>query len=292
MLPTDQYKSLPTPNPTAPVPSSPTPSFPTAFPNASPTATPVSTLASPTPTATATPRRRDMQPDGDYVDRGAALSRLPKLPFEAFLVVLMGAILLLVVFLNGRSSLSDARQDRDAAIADVDALTERATSAEQRLDELAADNVTLADQVTALKEAARTTAEASNADDDSTLQDQLTERDDTITELESTNADLIEANESLTARVDEIESSDVEAAGPTSGPAFELFLGELLASENGVRIEPLQSVCLSRFVIDDIGLDAIGAGLSTEKSTVTNDLLIQSMVRGAESCAIDPALIF
>jgi cell division protein FtsB len=301
MLPTDHYNYPPTPNPSSPTPPSrtlpsPRASTPAASsshalsPNASYDSASADRLTSSTPEASA--RRRDLRVDDDYVDRGAALSRLPKLPFEAFLVVLMGAILLLVVFLNGRSSLNDARQDRDSAIAEVDALTERTTAAEQGLDAAEKKNVELAAQISELENAALTPVDAPNGDDVSTLQDELIARDETIAELETANADLATANETLGARIDELGSADIIAADPNSGPAFELFLGELLASENGVRINQLQSVCLSRFVIDDIGLDAIGSGLSTAQNTATNDLLIQSMVGAATACSIDPSLIF
>jgi hypothetical protein len=253
----------------------------TSLSDAGPLGAPSAASAPSLPLPDAPAQRRNGQADRDYVDRGAALSRLPKLPFEAFLVVLMGTILLFVVFLNGRSALNQARQDRDAATAEAAGLEQRSSTAEQRLGAATAESDALARELSDLKQSGQLS---------------LTERDDAITELESSNSELMTANETLEARIVELEQADPlatdEATEPTSGPAFDLFLGELLASRGGVRIAPDQSGCLGQFVIDDIGLEAIGSGLNTAKNTATNDVLTASMSRAAVSCGIDPVLIF
>jgi hypothetical protein len=213
-----------------------------------------------------------------YGDKGSALSRLPKLPFELLLAMIIGMILLAVVLVVTRGSLSDAKSERDAERAKSAQLDQQLRDANANLEAATAANAEL---------------EAAGAE----TQQEIDERAAALEALQTQITELQAANDELQAKVDaaptaEPSASPAPVAAPVWGDPFAQALGEYLASADGVRINSSQSTCLGRTVVDDIGLDAVGIGVSTSRTKVTNDVLIDAMASAATACNIDPNLVF
>ena len=277
-----------------------------------PPRTPAASSAPSAPAGRVTPRasvpasKPTAAPSGDdYVDRGAALTRLPKLPFEFVLVVVIGAILLGVFTVLGRISLGDAQDRADAAEAQL-ALVRTEAVATQDVDPSADEIAALETDVSNLREQlAAATADAGDstpAVSDSAAAAEIDTLQSSVDDLTTQLTTAEDANDDLTADLDTAEtaladlqgSSDADAPAVTAqdSDAFSQYVGELVSSADGLRINPEQSRCLGRAVIDDIGVEAFSAGMSSSRSSTTNDVVIDSVVAGVAECGIDATRVF
>jgi Tfp pilus assembly protein PilX len=224
----------------------------------------------------------------DYEDKGTALSRLPKLPFELLMLLVIVMLFMGAGMLMMRSSISDARAERDAVAAERAAAQAEADALGVELD--AADQ-TVAQAVDTA------TADASVAELEAELDAALDANDDLVTANEAQQAEIDE----LTERVEAAEQAPVATPAPAApatpvapvvGDAFAQYVGELVGSADGLRMTPAETQCLGRELIAEIGLDKIGAGMSSARTAASNDVVIAGMFVAAEACGIDPSRIF
>lgn len=112
-------------------------------------------------------------------------------------------------------------------------------------------------------------------------------------ELETATATTAELETSLAAaeaRLAELESNEGVALDT---PEFDRWIGELLSSRSGgSRLGADAASCFGAAVIDQIGLDALGAGQNNAASGQSRQVVIDAMVSAADTCGIDQALIF
>ncbi len=214
-------------------------------------------------------------------------------------VALLAAVIMGLLWSSARSDRDDAIAERDAAqAATVDgadqseqALTDldAATATNERLAaETEAAEAATAEAIASAEAATAATAELEvrNAEltaEIATLQSSLADAETAAAEAE-TAAAAAEA----TPAAPEANSFDIAAAAD-----FARFIGERLASIEGATVLGQgQHTCLGAAVVNDIGLDAIGAGLENGASSSANSIVVDAIERGAISCGIDPSAIF
>ncbi len=235
----------------------------------------------------------------DYVDHGSALSRLPRLPFELLMVLLIVMIFMGVGLVLMRSSMTDATEARDAASAERDAV---AAQLEIANVELAAANTLAAELQSQLDGATDSTDVTSTVD-----ADRVTDLEAELAASEATVAQLTDDATKLQAEVDALDAQLAAAAtapaatvdvaapvstSPTFGDPTARYIGEMLADADGLRITAAEATCLGRGVIGQIGLDQVATGMSSARTAATNDVVIQAIIGAAATCGIDPGRIF
>ncbi len=189
-----------------------------------------------------------------------------------------------VVAWQMRSARDAATTERDAAQAAASLERERASTADDAFNEAAAE------------------LDAARADNDA-LTEQLATLDEAqaaVAAAEADNAELVAQNEELSASVKELSAQlEVASAGvPASAdiddmPDLARYIGESLSSRSGTsRLSQSQSTCFGTAIVSDIGLDALGRGLSLGATTDDNNLVVGAMQSAASACNIDQALIF
>ncbi|MEL6893781.1 MAG: hypothetical protein AAFP84_19470 [Actinomycetota bacterium] len=270
----------------------------------------------------ALPHRRG----ADRVDPGSALSRLPRVPFEAVLGLGVVIILLVAVAFLAVSSASDAAGERDDANAALSAARDGVTDRDARIETLEAELAAATESATiesAPTESATTESavvEAATAPSGGRLADagSSTSQVDETTTDETTTADapssaaaaLAEVTAELEAereRTDllrnelEVARNEAAAAADAAGepaPAsllvgddFARLLGELAASADGLELSVDESRCVGRYLLDEVGLDGLGAGLHSGRTTSSSTAVVDALLRGALACDVDPALV-
>ncbi len=236
---------------------------------------------------TPSPRRTHSRPPVENPafegDKGSALNRLPRLPFELALLFAIALMLLATFAVVTKVSLTNALETN--------------TSNEEQIAELTARQSATVAELDALRASADEPVEPTEpvVIDNSAELDELRS---TLEDLETENAGLAADNDALRTELAAVPAPNVDEPAPTptptpeSTPSFDRLLGEEMSAPGGSRLNALENECLGHFVIEDIGLEAIGAGLHTARTSSANDAVIASMLRGAEACAIDPSRIF
>lgn len=181
-----------------------------------------------------------------------------------------------------RTDLTDTRAELDATTAELDATMAALAAAEAGATtdgEETADVAALRAEVADLEAAA-----ARLADDNERLQSELDEALDGDSDDGASPVDEDSA-------VDETTPSG--AFDPSTAPNLSRWVGELLTSRNGSsRLSETQAICFGSAVIDDIGLDALGAGQNNAASGAERQVVIDAMVDAGVTCGIDQSLIF
>lgn len=273
---------------------------------APPAAPPAAVLSPPPPTAPATePAQSQAAPvvvpvvepsqqgsEGNAPDRRLGLGRLPRVPFELFLAVLIGATILGVVTLLNQVNRNDAEAARREAEQTLATAETSATEMATANAALAATNADLVEangnlqvKVDAIEEdldterAAREGAEAEVVElraipevDTTPLEDEVATLGDQVATLEQQNTD-------LTAAVETAE--DAVADFETEFAFFPQYLGDALAAGDTIPVTDAESQCLGAAVIDDLGLAAVGDGLSaaaTADAAVALDASFRSAI--------------
>ena len=222
-------------------------------------------------------------------DREPALNRLPKLPFEVFMLLGVGLLLLGAYAFVTRSSAQDARSaeselsatletERAAAAASTEALDLANSELTTQIEQLEQDNAALAAAVEAAGDEPETVIQEVEVGGEAldALAAQIEALEDDKAELE---------DRVLTA---ELAVSDLNIELGLDDPDFTQWIGESLTAE-GAQINALDARCLGRTVSEDIGLAAIGGGLSAAEGTGANDAVVASTRAAADSCGIDAA---
>jgi multidrug efflux pump subunit AcrA (membrane-fusion protein) len=178
---------------------------------------------------------------------------------------------------NLEAELATARADLDAAQASTDALTAERESAVSELEagaddlaqlrtqagDLSVENVQLADEIATLRQ-----------------------------ELDSAQTEVGEMSIDPTTTPAPI-SPDVASFDITANPDFARYIGETLSSRRGSsRLGQMQSECFGTALVNDIGLDGLGKGLTLAASAAENNVVVGAMQRAAGTCNIDLSLIF
>jgi cell division protein FtsB len=234
-----------------------------------------------------TPRRATARPvvlnPAFEGDKGSALNRLPKLPFELALLFLIATLLLATFAVVTKISLANAEKTNTASEAQIADLTAQQSATDAELEALRNGAEAVTPPVTP--------APSEPVADNSAELDELRT---TVDELETENAALAADNDGLRNELAAVPAPTVVAPAPDvePSPSFDRLLGEEMSAPGGSRLNALENECLGHFVIDDIGLEAIGAGLHTSRTSSANDAVVASMLRGADACSIDPSRIF
>jgi hypothetical protein len=215
-------------------------------------------------------------------------------------LALLAAVIMGLLWTSARSDRDDAIAERDAAQAATVAGSDQSEQALTDLDAATATNERLAAETEAAEAAtteAIASAEAANA---------------ATAELEVRNAELTAELATLQSSLTDAETAAAEAAAAEAAAAeaapeaseansfdiavavdFARFIGEQLASiEGDTVLGQGQHTCLGTAVVNDIGLDAIGAGLENGASSSASSVVVDAIERGAISCGIDPSAIF
>jgi|GEM_PF-1104875 len=184
-----------------------------------------------------------------------------------------------------REAIADRTAEADARVAadaEVTRLRDESTAARAGLDQAQNDASVSATEVIALA------AQVGALEAD-------------VTRLEAENADLLDDLAAAEASAAEASSSADDGApsaadatfDSTTLPEFTRYIGETLSSRNGSsRLAQAQSECFGAAIIDQIGLDALGAGLNLAATSQQNDVVVDAMQSAASTCGIDPGLIF
>lgn len=218
-------------------------------------------------------------------------------------IALLVAAVMGVLWFSARGDLDDAAAERDAAQAATAAEADRAVGAladlattRADLDAAATANEGLVADVEAAEAAtteAATTAEAADAAT-AALETRNSELAAEIAALQSSLADAETAAADATAAAAEVpDAPEPEAFDIAAAVDFARYIGERLASIEGPSVLGQgQHTCLGTAVVNDIGLDAIGAGLRSDASSGASSAVAEATERGAISCGIDPSAIF
>jgi hypothetical protein len=210
-------------------------------------------------------------------------------------LALLAAVIMGLLWTSARSDRDEAIAERDAAQAATVAGSDQSEQALTDLDAATATNERLAAETEAAEAAtteAIASAEAANA---------------ATAELEVRNAELTAELATLQSLLTDAETAAAAAEAAPAAPAapeansfdiaaavdFARFIGERLASIEGATVLGQgQHICLGTAVVNDIGLNAIGAGLENGASSSASSVVVDAIERGAISCGIDPSAIF
>ncbi len=114
-----------------------------------------------------------------------------------------------------------------------------------------------------------------------------------VTELEQRLEDEVEARAAAEVELAEAAAADEPGPADVDAAEFHRWIGELLTSTSGgSRLDQAQSTCFGAAVVDEIGLDALGAGQHNGASGSDNQVVIDAMVAAAAACGIDQSLVF
>ncbi len=221
-------------------------------------------------------------------------------------VALLAAVVMGLLWMSAASARDDAAVERDDARAATVAESDRAEEAVAELAEARTDldvaattNEQLATESAAAETAAAEAAARAEAAEAATaeLQAQNVELTTEVAALESSLTDAeTAAAEAATSAAETAPAAEAPATAAfdiAAAVEFARFLGESLASVEGPTVLGQgQHTCLGTAVVNDIGLDAIGAGLQTDASNGASSALDEAIERGAISCGIDPSAIF
>jgi hypothetical protein len=212
--------------------------------------------------------------------------RLPKIPFELFLILVIAVVLLGVFVVSTGSKRGDAESGR----ADAEA---RVAVAESSAREMAAVNVDLIEQnselelqVESLEQDLQTALEGREAAELELANIPEVEPVDT-SGLEAEIASLTDENVNLLEQLETVELQLADA--PTISVAFAQYIGEQLSNSS---LDVAQAQCFGSYVIERVGLDGLGVGLNSDRTSDANDAVTTAMSEGAAECDIDPGLVF
>lgn len=234
----------------------------------------------------------DSDPDAlvkdGYLDERRGLRRLPKIPFELFAAVVVGAIVLGVVTVANRNAREGAQEDRRVAEAQVAEIEAAATAMAETNATLAEREGALEERVTELEDAV-STAEQETLDAEAALaaipEPDTSALDDQISELETSNGDLLDR--ATTAEAD----AEALFLAATS-PSFAQMIGETLAGGGARALTAAEAQCFGTSVISQVGLDGIGAGMNRDRTTAANNAVVDAMATAASECALSRADVF
>jgi hypothetical protein len=223
--------------------------------------------------------------------------------------IAVGAIMTLL-WMSVQTERDDAIADRDQAVAARDAAAEANNTTQNELI-AANDALTTAEgeiarlevRIEDLEAELAATPESSSVEGVAELEAEVATLTEEVERLTAENAALmatIEEAEIIPAPETESEPESAPAATTTGAefdasttPEFARYMGEVLSSRNGSsRLSATQSTCFGTEVINDIGLDALGAGLHNARTSEANNNVVGAMQRAAQTCGIDQTLIF
>lgn len=218
--------------------------------------------------------------------------RISKMLILIALVSLGIALITTVLWLGARGD-SDAIDAGTDTGTTVPAAAEPDAEAAAQLDEAEARIAALEAEVATL-EAADDDAELRQAEADlAQAQLDLDEATTALAEATASNAELDAALVAANERITELENEAAESVDQADTPEFDRWIGELLSSRSGSsRLGADDAACFGRSVIDQIGLDALGAGQNNVATGASRQVVIDAMVSAAAACGIDQALIF
>ena len=199
--------------------------------------------------------------------------------------------------LNNDVELAAMRDELAAARAstnDTDELNDRIAELEADIEQLEAENADLQAFIdtAAAAEVEDAVDEAEPAAEPATAEEPTAEADVAV-DSEPVVEDAAEPVDETPAVEAEEPTDDAAPFDITSGPQFERYIGEVLSSRTGSsQLGAEQSQCFGGAIIDDIGLDALGAGLNNAATTAANNAVVAAMQRAIVTCNLDPALVF
>jgi multidrug efflux pump subunit AcrA (membrane-fusion protein) len=210
-----------------------------------------------------------------------------------------------LLWMSANSATGDAEAARDIAIADAEASANGQANLEAELATAQADldaAQTSTDALAAERESAVSELEA-GADDLAQLRTQAGDLSVENVQLADEIAALRQELDSAQTEVGEVSidptttpapiSPDVASFDITANPDFARYIGETLSSRRGSsRLGQTQSECFGTALVNDIGLDGLGKGLTLAASAAENNVVVGAMQRGAGTCNIDLSLIF
>ncbi len=203
------------------------------------------------------------------------------------LVGIVAAALLFFAWTSAGDERDEAVAERDAAIAERDAAN---GAREQATDELAAAQ-------SALEEARAELDRVGTSGTPGTPGEpvDLADLADDVALLQTANAELAE-------QIAEFRAELALAPGAPAGtavfvaaehPEFSQYVGEQLSSWSGpTPLTAQQNRCFGGTVVEAIGLEAVGAGLSTDATPEAFLALTSAMQQAAFTCGFDQSLIF
>ncbi len=219
-------------------------------------------------------------------------------------VALLAAAVMGLLWMSAAGARDDAAAERDEARAATVTESERADEAVAELTETRTD---LDDAATTNQQLSTEAASAEAAAAEATARAEAAEA--ATAELQAQNVELTTEVAALESSLTDAETAAADAEATTAAAAaaapatevfdiaaavqFARFIGESLASVEGPSVLGQgQHTCLGTAVVNDIGLDAIGAGLQTDAANSATSALDEAIERGAISCGIDPSAIF
>jgi hypothetical protein len=208
-------------------------------------------------------------------------------------LALLAAVIMGLLWTSARSDRDDAIAERDAAQAATVAGSDQSEQALTDLDAATATNERLAAETEAAE--AATTEAIASADAANAATAELEVRNAELTaELATLQSSLTDAETAAAAAAAEAEAApEANSFDIAAAVDFARFIGERLASIEGATVLGQgQHTCLGTAVLNDIGLDAIGAGLENGASSSASSVVVDAIERGAISCGIDPSAIF
>lgn len=214
-------------------------------------------------------------------------------------LAIIAAVILALLWISARSSRDDVAAERDAARAEATAEAERTADT---ADALAASEALLSDAMADNEQlSAELTAAQADASEASEAMARLAEADASIAALTEQNAELAADLATAEQALADAEATPDAPDAPDAPPAFDIaaapdfarYIGEQVSSTSGPSVlGEGQTTCLGTALIDDIGFEAIGAGLNAGASTSENAAVFEAVERAALSCGIDPSAVF
>jgi hypothetical protein len=191
-----------------------------------------------------------------------------------------------LLWMSANSATGDAETARDIAIADAEASANGQANLKAELATARAELEASADDLGQVRTQAGdlTVENVQLADEIATLRQQL----------ESTQTELGEVSIDPTPTPAPAPTSpDVASFDITANPDFARYIGEALSSRRGSsRLRQAQSECFGTALVNDIGLNGLGKGLTLAASAAENNVVVGAMQRAADTCNIDLSLIF
>ena len=77
-----------------------------------------------------------------------------------------------------------------------------------------------------------------------------------------------------------------------TSPAFAQLIGETLAGGGARALSATEAQCFGTSVISQLGLDGIGAGMNRDRTTATNNAVVDAMATAASECGLSRADVF
>jgi hypothetical protein len=211
-------------------------------------------------------------------------------------LALLAAVIMGLLWTSARSDRDDAIAERDAAQAATVAGSDQSEQALTDLDAATATNERLAAETEAAEAATAEAIASTEAANAATAELEVRNAELTA-ELATLQSSLTDAETAAAAAAAEAEAApaapDANSFDIAAAVNFARFIGERLASIEGATVLGQgQHTCLGTAVLNDIGLDAIGAGLENGASSSASSVVVDAIERGAISCGIDPSAIF